>query len=230
MMAEQGRRSNRWRVDGAVPVGIALIGLGVLLTLDAFEVVEAGEVLAGWWPAAVVLAGLWWLVTGSMLVGAVVAVVGGLLLATTQDLVEVPVGELIFPGLLIVLGGAMLHAGAQLRAARLGAGAWSGSPEGAALPSPAESSATAVFGDARIRVGEDGTDVGRVVISATSMFGDVHVEVPAGWRIEDHITRVLGDVTLPATQPTYPESPVAELHGLVMFGDVRVRYVDLEGV
>jgi hypothetical protein len=226
MTADPQRR--RWRVDGAVPVGLALIALGALLTLDAFEMVAATDVLAGWWPIAVVLAGLWWLATGAVLVGVVVAVVGGLLLTTTQDLVDVPVGELILPGLLVVLGSALLHAGVKLRAARLGASA---GQQGPRTPASATGpSATAVFGDARLRIGEDGVDVGRVVVGATSMFGDVHVDVPAGWRIEDHLTRVLGDVTLPPSQPTYPESPVAELQGVVVFGDVRVRYVDLEDV
>jgi len=211
----------RSRIDGAVPFGLALIVLGVLLALDNLELVDASELLAGWWPVAVLLVGVWWAVTGAPVSGLFVAVVGGLLLVSTLELVDIPIGSLIFPGILVVVGGAMLQAGMRVRAAHI---------EVADLPGAAGDLgtealvATAVFGDARLIVGDDGVDTDRLVVSATSVFGDVRVDVPAGWRLENRITKLLGDVTLPREQPSYPESPVVVLHGLVLFGDVRVRY------
>ena len=223
------------RIDGAVPFGLALIALGVLLTLDNLEVVDATGVLAGWWPVAVVLAGLWWAFTDSPVAGVLVIVVGGLLLVATLDLVEVTVGALILPGLLLVVGGALVQAGARVRGAEVamaGAGrAAVGAGDADAGRHPRANVATAVFGDARLAVSDGGADVDELLVTATAVFGDVRVEVPAGWRIEDHLTRVLGDVTIPADQPTYPESPTIALHGLVLLGDVYVHYVDLaEGV
>lgn len=213
----------RRRVDGAVPFGLALIVLGVLLTLDNLEVLDVSELLAGWWPAAVILAGVWWAVTGASVSGLFVAVVGAMLLVSTLELVDIPIGSLILPGILVVVGGAMLQAGMRVRAAHI---------EVAELPSTFGDqrteglAATAVFGDARLIVGDDGVDTDRLVVSATSVFGDVRIDVPAGWRLENRITKLLGDVTLPREQPSYPESPVVVLHGLVVFGDVRVRYSD----
>jgi len=170
-MDEEERGGGRWaRIDGALPFGLALIVLGVLLALDNLEVVD------------------------------------------------VTFGRLMVPGLLVIVGGGLLQAGLRIRSARLevaGSGAVAG---------PA---ATAVFGDARLVIAEGGADPGHVVATATAVLGDVTVEVPAGWRIEDRITRLLGDVTLPPMQPNPPGSPVAEVHGVVLFGDVRVRYVDL---
>ncbi len=223
------------RIGGAAPFGLALIALGVVLILDNLEVVDATGLLAGWWPVAVVAAGLWWVFTDSTVTGVVVAVVGGLLLVSTLDLVEVTVGALILPGLLLVVGGAFVQAGARIRGAEVamaGSAAILGGTGGTNGGRHVRANvATAVFGDARLAVSDGGTDRERLLVTATAVFGDVRVEVPAGWRIEDHLTRVLGDVTIPTDQPSYPESPLIALHGLVLLGDVHVHYVDLaEGV
>ncbi|TVR21719.1 MAG: hypothetical protein EA387_09965 [Nitriliruptor sp.] len=219
--SEPPRKGLRSRIDGAVPFGLALIVLGVLLALDNLEVVDASELLAGWWPVAVLLVGVWWAVTGAPVSGLFVAVVGGLLLVSTLELVDIPIGSLIFPGILVVVGGAMLQAGMRVRAAHIEVADLPGAAGGLGTEALV---ATAVFGDARLIVGDDGVDTDRLVVSATSVFGDVRVDVPAGWRLENRITKLLGDVTLPREQPSYPESPVVVLHGLVLFGDVRVRY------
>ena len=221
MAAGRGRDAGgRVRFDGAVPFGLGLIALGALLALDNLEVVDAGAVLAGWWPVAVLVAGLWWLVTGVPVLGGLAIVAGGLLLASTLDLVDVAFGRLVFPGVLVVVGGALLQAGIRVRSARL---------EVADTGTVAGPAATAVFGDARLVVGEGGDDPRRVVATATAVLGDVTVEVPVGWRIEDRITRILGEVALPREQPSSPQSPVVVVHGVVLLGDVRVRYVDLAG-
>ena len=210
-------------MDGGVPFGLALIFVGALLALDNLEVVDASELLAGWWPAAVILVGVWWALTGAPVAGLFVAVVGAMLLLSTLALVDIPIGSLILPGILVVVGGAMLQAGMRVRAAHI---------EVAELPGASGElgaeglAATAVFGDARLIVGDGGMDTDRLVVSATSVFGDVRVDVPAGWRLENRITKLLGDVTLPREQPSHPGSPVVVLHGLVVFGDVRVRYSD----
>jgi hypothetical protein len=221
--ADTPRGGSRRRIDGGVLFGLALIVLGTLLALDNLEVVDASELLAGWWPVAVMAAGVWWAITGAPVSGLFVAVVGAMLLLSTLELVDIPIGSLIFPGILVAVGGAMLQAGMRVRAAHI---------EVAGLPGASGDewieglAATAVFGDARLIVGDDGVDTDRLVVSATSVFGDVRVDVPAGWRLENRITKLLGDVTLPREQPSYPESPVVVLHGLVVFGDVRVRYSD----
>ena len=225
-------------IDGAVPFGLALIVLGVLLALDNLEVVDASDLLAGWWPLAVVAAGAWWTVTGSPVSGLATVTVGGMLLVATLGVVELPLGRLVLPGILVIVGGALLQAGVRLRAAQVevrdgpsvGRRTAATSSDGAAIADDrqlAGPTATAVFGDARLVVGDDGRDTDRLVVTATAVFGDVRVEVPSGWRLEDRITRLLGDVTLPREQPSYPESPVVVLHGLVALGDVRVRYVEL---
>ncbi len=213
------------RLDGTVGFGLVLITIGVVLTLDNLDIVSASELLAGWWPVVVVAVGLWAAVTGSAVLGVLVAAVGGLLLLSTQEVVTVGVGRLVVPGVLVVVGGTLLQAGRRVRTAQvtlvdaLGRSAAEG-VAGATGPAPA---ATAIFGDARLVVDDVVPAGGRVLVSATSVLGDVRIEVPAGWRLEDHVTRVLGDVRLPASSaPRSDDAPVVELHGVVLLGDVRV--------
>lgn len=225
-MTREDRDRRRDGINGAVPFGLALIAAGVILILDNLGVVDAAELFAGWWPVAVIAAGLWWLVTGAPLSGLFVTAAGSLLLATTQDVVDVELGNLIFPAFLVVVGGALLQAGWKVRSARVSmASVTAGLQRSAAGPDGP--SATAVFGDARLIVTDDGEDLDRRLVTATAVFGDVSIEVPAGWRVVDNLTRVIGEVSIPRDQPDYPESPTVEVHGLCIFGDVSVRYVDL---
>lgn len=213
----------RARLDGAVGFGLILITVGVVLTLDNLEVVSASELLSGWWPAAVIAVGLWTAVTGSALVGLLLTAVGGVLLLSTLEVVTTSVGRLIVPGLLVVVGGTLLQAGRRVRSAQtaLAEALDRGSPAGADGLAAATPAATAILGDARLVVDDTMPATGRVVVSATSVLGDVRIEVPAGWRLDDRITRVLGDVHLPR-RASDPEAPVVELHGVVLLGDVKV--------
>ncbi len=213
----------RDRLDGAVGLGLILITIGVVLALDNLEVVSASELLAGWWPAVVIAAGLWTAINGDALIGLLVAVVGGLLLLSTLEMVTASVGSLIVPGVLLVVGGTLIQAGRRVRHAQA-ALVEALERGGRADPGGSEvatSAATAILGDARLVVDDAVPDAGRVVVSATSVLGDVRIEVPAGWRLEDHISRVLGDVHLPRGISD-PASPVVELHGVVLLGDIKV--------
>lgn len=220
------RDPHRVRGNGAVPFGLVLIAAGAVLVLDNLDRVDASALFEGWWPVAVIVAGLWWLVTGAVVSGSFVTAVGVLLLATTQDVVDVELGNLVFPAFLVVLGGALMQAGWKVRSAQESMASVAVGSMGA-LAAAGEPSATAVFGDARLIVSDDGADLDRRLVTATAVFGDVSIEVPAGWRVVDRLTRVLGDVSIPRDQPDYPESPIVEVHGLCVFGDVTVRYVDL---
>jgi hypothetical protein len=227
------RRAGRG-VGGAVPFGVALIAVGVLLLLGQLDVLDPARVAAEWWPLLVIGAGLWWLFTRAWLTGAFALGAGLLLLGITLGVLDAGLGNLIFPLFLLLVGLLLLTSGVRLRRATAVAGDTT-ARHGPAAQRPAghvdrRPSATAVFGDARLRLYDDGDDPEALVASVTSVFGDVHVQVPAGWRVRNRTSALFGDVKIPRDQPTYPEAPVAELHGLVLFGDLKVRYEDPEEV
>lgn len=198
----------------AIATGLVLIAGGVGLGAHRAGAIDGIALLEGWWPALLIVAGAWHaLVTGGRAVGTAIAVLGVALLAALRADVDVSPGALVGPGLLAVIGVGALRAGHQLRAATF--------THDATRPR-----AVAVFGDARVHVGEDAPDLPHPVRPVVSVFGDVSVDVPAGWRIEDHVTNIFGSVKVPREQPHYPEAPALTLHGLALFGDVRARYVD----
>jgi predicted membrane protein len=214
-------RISRSRLDSSVAFGVLLIVVGGVLLLDRAEMVDAGAFATDWWPLLIVGAGLWMALTASRLAGSLLVAIGLLVLAAAHDVVEADLLGLIWPAILVAIGAGGMVAGARMRGltgTRTPAldGTWHGPP-----------TATAVFGDARLNLADDGSD--RAAVTAIAVFGDVMVAVPAGWRVVDRTTTLFGDVKIPRDQPTYPEAPVVEIHGVTLFGDTRVRYLDTAG-
>ena len=199
----------------AIGFGAVLVAAGIGLALHRAGTIDGPETVRGWWPVAVVLFGVWRTVlAGSRVVGIALIVLGLGLLAVLRSGDEADAVALLGPAVLMLVGIAALSAASSLRRA-----VWQS--DGSDLRT------VAVFGDARATVGEDAPDLPQVARSVVSVFGDVHLDVPAGWRIHDHVTSVAGSVKVPTDQPSYPEAPTLTLHGLAVFGDVRARYVDL---
>ena len=215
-------RTGPVRLDPSLGFGLLLIMIGGLLLFDRAGVLDAGAVAAAWWPLLFVGAGLWMALTTSRLAGVLFVAVGVLVLAASHELVEADVLGLIWPAVLVTVGTGILLAGARMRGL---SATWTAATERGARHGPP--TATAVFGDARLNLADDGSD--RTAVTALAVFGDVLVSVPAGWRVVDRTTTLFGEVRIPRDQPTYPEAPVVEIHGMTLFGDTRVRYLDTAG-
>lgn len=228
-------RSERRR--GPQGAGIALLGLGLLvlgslLVLDLFDALDAGRVLSRWWPTILVVVGGLWLWSGSRLGGGLALGAAVYLLLATNSVLPDGAGNVVGPALLIGLGIIIVVAG--LRIVRVPAGAgrlppvtfdsreWSGGSrdfDGATI--------TALFGDARLRINSEPDHDRAMNLASASLFGDVVIEVPAGWRIRDRVTTVFGSVRFPVEQPSTAEAPILEVGGFSIFGDLDVRYKDL---
>lgn len=223
--------SPRFAWSGAAQIGVILIVVGGLLLADNLGWLDAAVLFREWWPVLLILAGISWFVGGSRGMGTAAVLIGGLLLANAHELVDADIGSLVFPSLLVLLGIMLLNASAKVRTARGADGvplrfADTGLAGGDRSWAAGDLAATAVFGDTRLVVSDGDVGLERATVTALSVFGDVKVDVPAGWRVENHTTAIFGDVGIPQDQPTYAEAPVVELHGLVLFGDANVRYLD----
>lgn len=213
--------TNRSRLNSSVALGLLLILVGGVLLLDRGGLVDAGALASDWWPLLFVAAGLWMTLTTSRLAGALLVAIGLLVLTAAHDLVEADVLGLIWPAILVAIGAGILVAGARMRGLT---GTWTAADRAGWHGPP---TATAVFGDARLNLADDGSD--RTAVTTLAVFGDVLVSVPAGWRVVDRTTTLFGEIKIPHDQPTYPEAPVVEIHGMTLFGDTRVRYLDAAG-
>lgn len=222
MSATESRSRPQGRLSSSVALGLLLIGLGVLLLLDRAEMLDAGALATDWWPLLIIAVGVWMVLTASRLAGVLAITIGLLVLGAIHDVIEADLVGLIWPTILIVIGGGAITAGARLRdsTSRLPDAATGAART--ALPT-----ATAVFGDAHLSVSDDGAE--RAAVTALSVFGDVVASVPSGWRVANRTTTLFGDITIPKDQPSYAEAPVIEVHGMALFGDIRVRYLDEAG-
>jgi predicted membrane protein len=87
-------------------IGVCLVVMGVVLTLDQLGLVQANHLLR-FWPAALILVGLVMLQRGerhSALRALILIVVGGWLLLNTLGLVSLDIWEFIWPLLLVFIG------------------------------------------------------------------------------------------------------------------------------
>jgi len=204
-------------------VGLVLLALGVFGILDAVDVLNAGPVIADWWPAAVVGLGLVSMAAERRvsLGPAVIVVLGLVLLAGTLDWTT---GDLLVPTVLAGVGIAVLiglrrHHGARTPIAMFG---------GAVTKERSEhlrhADVSAIFGGATLDLREAHIDAD-ADIDAFALFGGVDVLVPEGWRvsvgglpfmggIEDKTGN--GDRTLP------DDAPVLTVNGTALFGAVVV--------
>jgi predicted membrane protein len=97
---------NNYSVTPKFIIGVCLVLMGVVLTLDRLGVLQAHHVLR-FWPAALILVGLVMLQRGerhSALRALVLIVVGGWLLLNTLDLVSLDIWEFLWPLLLVFFG------------------------------------------------------------------------------------------------------------------------------
>lgn len=156
------------------------------------------------------------------------ALAGGALIAAgvalgldRLDVIDVSVGELVWPVVLVVVGGALAAVGQRLRGA---AAAWrSRSAASADAGVELAERATAVLGEAHLTVSPDGDrDRASVPVSAVAVLGSVQLRVPAGWAVRDRASTLLGEVKLPADLATAQGAPTVELHGLAMLGSIEV--------
>jgi hypothetical protein len=209
-------------------IGFVLIALGVLGILDATGVSDAGALLDGWWPVAVIGLGVAAVISQRHLsLGpGVITAIGLVMLADEQ---EWTTGDVLWPALLFVVGIAVL---AGLRRHRTVGHEDTGEPMalfgGTKVRSRAEhlthSSVSAVFGGATLDLREAHIDH-EADVDAFALFGGVEVLVPRGWRVslgglpifggyDDHTERdgALG-----------PDAPVLRVNATALFGGVDVR-------
>jgi predicted membrane protein len=218
-----------------VIAGTVLVAVGTLLLLDELTGLDAGRILATWWPLAVIAVGvLRWVrpprsVGGGMLLVAVGVVLQLWRLEVVSDL------SLLWPAILLTLG-LWLLTGRGVRR-----GSWG---DGASVVDGTGFDAVTVFGDRRTRVrpgpfsggsvvtvfGDADVDLtdstldGGAAIDGVTVFGDVELVVPPAWQVTSGGLTLFGDVDVapPSNGPT-DGAPELRLDLVTVFGDVTVR-------
>ncbi len=212
--------------------GVLLIAVGVLLLFDRAGTVDAWAVFETGWPAILILAGAAQVLTRprNLLGGAVLAGLGVALFAWTLGYVTSL--AVLWPLLLIALG-IWLMASRTPVTARIEGLEASDTDIVAVFDNRivqrtgpfAGGSVTAVFGDVRLDLRHASLDQAGARLQVTTVFGDLDLEVPDGWRVAVSGPELLGDVNLRAAHDPPDDAPVLQLRVVTIFGDVDIHPV-----
>lgn len=225
---------------GRAVIGIGFVALGTLLLLDRGGVIDAGGVIADWWPVVfLVAAALELLARPRRPIGATVfAVIGLLLLGGTTGVLTASVWGVVWPVVIIGLGLWLLFRRTPAR------GRWPGSTgddvidatvlfSGRRIVSTSRAfrggSATAIFGG--IEIDLTGADIdGTAEVEAVALFGGVDIQVPAGWRVVVDGPAIFGGHENNVPAPHDPDAPVLRVAATAIFGGVEVKIGSVDRV
>jgi Domain of unknown function (DUF5668) len=228
--------SDRSPMTARVFIGLVVLTLGVLWTLDNLGMIDASQVVQ-WWPLIALTWGLMHVLglgaRRRMISGLIWVIVGGVSLLNTLDITHVSVFDL-WPMFLLVVGGSMVLrgwrgtssvSGSTDTGSRLNASAFMAASERKIVAQDFRGGdATAVMAGLTVdlraaRLVDEGAR-----LDVYAMWGGIEILVPEGWRIVGDVTPILGsfqDTTLPTTDPS---APTLTVRGEAVMGGIEVMH------
>ncbi len=236
-------RNRSHRGWGRLCFGAILVALGVIFLLDERHILDAGQILT-YWPVIPIVLGLFKILSpgasGNRVFGGLLLLGGLLFLGQSFGLYEVD-GDLIFPGLLMLIGGAIIWRGLG----RTGTGDkdattdpsathalfafWSGIQRRVTSNGYRGGDATAIMGGIEIDLRSARTAPGEAaIIDVFVMWGGIEVKVPADWNVVFEGTAIMGAyedtrTQAPSENETRPGVPNLILRGLVLMGGLELK-------
>jgi predicted membrane protein len=214
-------------------IGLIIIAIGVLFTLDNLRVIDARPYLR-YWPAALILIGIlkiWQARGGGGAFGGLLFVVAGAwLLLETFRVVAVNLFEL-WPLLLVLFGASLVWRG--LRRGRDGAGAdghstisalavLGGVHRGNNSRAFRGGDLTAIMGGCEIDLRQAAID-GEAEIEVFAMWGGIEIKVPEDWTVASRVVPILGGFE----DKTRPQRGAAThrllVRGVAIMGGIEVK-------
>lgn len=216
-----------------VLLGVILLAIGVLLALDAAEVMAAGDIVSQWWPAIFIVLGLVEFISSRMRnYGALfVVVLGAVLLVATLDLVPGDVSAYIGPLVLVAIGVWVLFGRSSGRRVESADSVRSISAFGGAEIAQrsqqfAGGMLIQLFGGTTLdlrqaRLADDGAS-----IDALAAFGGVDIIVPRDWSVAVSGIPIFGSLDNKVDDSGEAADALARLsvNGLALFGGVEVKF------
>lgn len=228
-------------------IGLTIMAVGLLWTLDNLDVLES-EPFTQWWPVAVIVIGLVRFLdpAANRITSTIITLVGVALLLDTLDYWDFDPGD-FFPMLIAVIGGKLIYDVFRRRSARVTTPA--GEPDAvvhafAIMSGVGRRSIARDFrgGDANAIMGGVELDLTaaqiadgeQAVLDVFAMWGGIEIRVPKNWRIvsevfplmgayEDNTTRD-GVIVEWGAQSNVPAgAPALIIRGLVVMGAIEVK-------
>jgi hypothetical protein len=215
-------------------VGLAVIAVGLILTLDNFEILEADDLMV-YWPLALIAIGLTRLFHGdlpSLVFSLAFIGVGAWILMFNLEITDLEPWNFFWPILLIV-------AGASLAFGSLRPSAPAGADPGSTLnafamlagverqnnsPSFQGGELTAFMGGCeadltRAKIAADGNPVIRVF----ALWGGIEIRVPRDWSVDSRVLPLMGAYEDETKPPAASKGPRLTIRGVAIMGSVEVK-------
>jgi predicted membrane protein len=221
--------------------GLAVMAWGLMLTLDNFGVIDAGQY---WklWPVILIAVGLARLAesmrSGSRMSGGLLVIIGAALLLHSLDIVT---HKQVWPVILFVFGGSIVWRALGPR------GQTRGCVGADSLTSTSDASnrldaytfmggihrstnsqafqggtAMAVMGGCEIDLRHASLEGGRATFDTFAMWGGVEIRIPEDWAVESHVVPLLGGFEDKTRQPADAKQRLV-ITGVAIMGGVGVK-------
>lgn len=217
---------------GRLFVGVILVTLGALLALDAADVLDAGDIIAAWWPLIfMVAAAIMFVSTPTRWVPPlIIFIIAGVLLLGTTGAVEANLWQFVWPAILIVIGLSFLFGrssgrGRTTRDDRIEHFAiFSGIEVANHSQHFSGGSVSAMFGGAEVDLRNAQLAPG-ASLDVFTAFGGVEIAVPQGWKVVVHGFPLFGGFDNITTKESLSvDSPSLDLHAVALFGGIKVKH------
>ena len=224
------------RITPRLIVGLAVLTLGLIFTLDNLELIEAGRAL-DYWPLALIAVGLAKLLdatrTKAWISASLWIFVGAWWTLWNLGLVEPHVFDL-WPILLIVFGLSLVRRAISPGRKRSRSGAGDSSASGFALLSGVRRNVvdksykggdyTAIMGGCEIDLTQAEITKGEeAVIEVQAIWGGIDIKVPRSFTVESKVTAILGGYEDKTDQSQADPDQRLVIRGIAMMGGVHVK-------
>ena len=224
------------RLSTQLFIGVLVIVVGLLMTLDNLGLVRASRYYQ-FWPAGVIAIGLIKLWhsrdgLGGAFSGVLFTIVGTWLLLEQTAVVELSLRDM-WPALLVFLGGFLVWQGWTGSGRRFERGidesstlqamaVLGGVSRGSSSATFRGGDLTAVFGGCELDLRKASID-GEAVVEVFAFCGGIEMRVPDDWTVDSQVVPILGGVDDKTRPPQGPVRHRLSLRGFVVMGGIEIK-------
>jgi hypothetical protein len=210
--------------------GVVVVAVGAALLLNSLQVFNIGELLANFWPALVVVAGIVIFMNDfrSWPVAAFVVVLGILFQLRELNVITVEPWSLVWPLIIIFIGVSLLfsrsYTGSRVSKSERDdvTAIMSGTSVVNHSKSFKQSNATAIMGGARLDLREADFDK-EALVEVFGFWGGVEIVVPENVVIRNQMNNIMAGTEDKTKQKTDKKSPILTVAGTVIMAGVSIR-------
>ncbi len=205
--------------------GIFFTALGVLLTLDNLDIIDAGRVLR-FWPVVLIVVGLMNLnQAGRRGLSIVAIVLGSLMVAARAHLVRFSLFD-FWPLILIGIGVVIVLRALGVSGPEQRSSLWSVMNTRKMTIDPAQlhgSQIISFMGGSQIELTNTGEHEGPVIVEVLAMWGGIEIRVPSGWEVIAEVVPVMGGIDIKTAGA--PGGKQLVVRGLVFMAGMEIKNV-----